>query len=68
MMVSDLKYELRVYKDDVCIMYRLLTDDNLLAFINAEVLDFDFIKGETRIEISLWNGIAGYHTHKEKGV
>ena len=56
MKVSDLKYELRVYKDDVCIMCRLLTEDNLLAFINAEVLEFDFLKGETRIEVSLWNG------------
>ena len=55
--MSDLKYELRVYKDNVCVLYRLLNEDNLLSFINVEVTDLDFLKGETRIEISLWKGV-----------
>ena len=57
MRVSDLKYELRVYKDNFCVLYRLLNEDNLLSFINVEVTDLDFLKGETRIEISLWKGV-----------
>ena len=55
MRASDLKYELRVFnKDNVCILYRLLNEDNLLSFINVELTDLDFLKGETRIVISLY--------------
>lgn len=54
MRASDLKYELRVFnKDNVCILYRLLNEDNLLSFINVELTDLDFLKGKTRIVISL---------------
>ena len=56
MRVSDLKYEFRVYKGDICVLYRILTDDNILSFLNVELTDLDFLKGDTRIEISLWNG------------
>lgn len=55
MRASDLKYELMVFnKDNVCILYRLLNEDNLLSFINVELTDLDFLKGETRIVISLY--------------
>lgn len=57
MRVSDLKYELRVYtKDNVCVLYRLVGEHNLLSFISVETTDLDFLKGETKIVISLYKG------------
>lgn len=56
MKYSDLRYNVVIIRDGYRIAARLCSSDDIHSAIEEEMLRIGFLKGEDKIEISLWNG------------